>query len=289
MQNLSYDIAIFGFGEITSKIIDEIISEGFSVVCITNFAPLGFSHNTSNQVSFYSREEILNANLSCKVSIITWRNSEILVENSGNFYKWFNSDSFISSKNFFLSSASVYKDSPIPLIESKENLELNILRNSKFLLEKDLIRIMKEKNIQNCNLRIANAYGPTITQGFIGLIFQSLITLNPVKRITGIQVYRDFISIDDVSAAVIGLIKNNQHAEYVNVSTGISSSSDEVFESFYRFGYSLNETKVPYAVANIKASVVLDCNLLSSLIDWHPVPFTEGISKAIGSFQALTK
>jgi len=288
MQNLNYDIAIFGCGEITSKIISEIASEGLSVVCITSFVPFGFVHNTTDQVSFYSRKEIMNANLSCKVSLVTWRNSEILLESSGNFNKWFNSDSFISSKNFFLSSASVYKDSPVPLIESKENLELNVLRNSKFLLEEDLTRIMREKNIKNCNLRISNVYGPTITQGFIGLIFRSLLTSNPVKRIMGTQVYRDYISIDDVSAAVIGLIKNNQYAEYVNVSTGIPTSSDEVFKSFYRYGYCLNETQVSYTAASMKASVVLNCNLLSSILDWHPVPFTDGISRAISSFRQVT-
>jgi len=288
MQNLSYDIAIFGFGEITSKIITEIASEGLSVVCITNFTPPGFDHLTTDQISFYSREEILNAKLSCKVSIVAWRNHEVLFENSENFYEWFNSDSFISSKNFFLSSASVYKDSPFPLVESRENLEPSVLRNSKFLLEENLMRIMKNKNVKNCNLRIANVYGPTITQGFIGLIFRSLITLNPVKRITGRQIYRDYISVDDVSAAVIGLIKTRDYAEYVNVSTGIPTSSDEVFESFYRYGFCLNEIQSPYTEASMKASVILNCNLLSSLLDWHPAPFAEGISKAISSFRQVT-
>lgn len=288
MQNLNYDIAIFGFGEITNRIIHGIVGEGLSVICITNFAPLGLGRHTANQVSFYSREEILNVNLSCEVSIVTWRNSEVLFEHSRDFYKWFSSDTFKSEKNFFLSSASVYKDSYYPLIESRENLEPGILQNSKYLLEEDLMRIMKEKNIRNCNLRIANVYGSTITQGFIGLIFQSCVTLNPVKRIIEKPIYRDYISVDDVSAAVIGLIKSNEHAEHVNVSTGIPTSSDEVFKSFDLSGYFLNVTEIPYLEKSIKVSVVLNCGLLSSILDWHPVPFADGISKAITNFQKGT-
>ena len=285
MQNLNYDIAIFGFGEITNRIIDGIVGEGLSVICVTNFAPLGSGRHTANQVSFYSREEILNVNLSCEVSLVTWRNSEILSEHSGGFYKWFSSDTFKSKKNFFLSSASVYKDSYYPLTESRENLEPGILQNSKFLLEEDLMRIMQEKNIRNCNLRIANVYGSMITQGFIGLIFRSCVTSNSVKRIIEKQIYRDYISVDDVSAAVIGLIKSNEYAEHINVSTGIPTSSDEVFESFNLSGYFLNVTEVPFLEKSIKVSVVLNCGLLSSILDWHPVPFADGISKAIINFQ----
>ena len=288
MQNLKCDVAVFGFGEITNMIIAKIVGEGLSVVCITNYVPFGMDHYTSNQVLFYSREEILGVNLSCEVSLVTWRNSKILIEESKDFYKWFNSDSFISLKNFFLSSASVYKDSYHPSTESKENLEASILQNPKFLLEEDLMRIMKKKNIRNCNLRISNVYGSTITQGFIGLIFRSLVTLNPVKRITGRGVYRDFITVGDVSLAVIGLINCNQYAENVNISTGIPTSSDEVFESFYRSGYCLNETQVPYMEESIKASVVLNCDLLSSMLDWHPARFADGISKAISSFRKVT-
>jgi len=269
-------------------IIAKIVGEGLSVVCITNHVPFGMNHYTSNQVLFYSREEILGVNLSCEVSLVTWRNSKILIEESKDFYKWFNSDSFISLKNFFLSSASVYKDSHHPSTESKENLEASILQNPKFLLEEDLMRIMEKKNIRNCNLRISNVYGSTITQGFIGLIFRSLVTLNPVKRITGRGVYRDFISVDDVSLAVIGLINCNQYAENVNISTGIPTSSDEVFEIFYRSGYCLNETQVPYMEESMKASVILNCDLLSSMLDWHPAPFADGISKAISSFRQVT-
>ena len=74
----------------------------------------------------------------------------------------------------------------------------------------------------------------------------------------------------------------------MNISTGIPTSSDEVFESFYRHGYCLNETQVPYMEESMKSSVILNCDLLSSMLDWHPAPFADGISKAISSFRQVT-
>jgi hypothetical protein len=164
MQNLNYDIAIFGFGEITNRIIDGIVGEGLSLICVTNFAPLGSGRHTANQVSFYSREEILNVNLSCEVSLVTWRNSEILSEHSGGFYKWFSSDTFKSKKNFFLSSASVYKDEVVLQNESSPTL----YNNKKIILENYLKKIALKKNMPHINLRISNVYGIDIDYGFIG-------------------------------------------------------------------------------------------------------------------------
>ena len=178
IQNV--DIVIFGLGSITKKIISNFLDKNYKVLCVTihqNF----LIEKYSKSCNFLTYKNVLNYQIISNTSIFTWRQDPNFIENKDLFFEWLISNSFLTERSLLLSSASVYKDSPVPLTESPESLELQVELNDKYVLEILLKNLMKHKDSSHINLRISNVYGPNLDYGFIGSIMKAIASSSNIN------------------------------------------------------------------------------------------------------------
>jgi hypothetical protein len=167
MQRLNSDLAVFGYGQITSQLISDIARDDTSIICVSNHRDFDLTKKLKNQVQFYNRSEITNYKLNCNSTLFVWKDPSALLENNGNLNKWLLSDNYNCNQSLYLSSASVYGDISGSISESKNNLEINVRANPKYMLEELLSVVMNSKLGRNLNLRVSNVYGVGLTYGFI--------------------------------------------------------------------------------------------------------------------------
>ena len=270
MQRLNSDLAVFGYGQITSQLISDFARDGKSIICVSNHRDFYLTEKLKKQVQFYGRSEIANYKLNCDSTLFVWKDSNALLENNGNLNKWLLSDNYNCNQSLYLSSASVYGDISGLISESKNNLESNVHANPKYVLEELLSVVMNSKSGRNLNLRVSNVYGLGLTYGFIAALLNSIKTGSSVKIFNGKKILRDYISVDDVSFAIRRLFNYPSKHEVINISTGIATSVSDVIGIFTKLGLVFDKAIEETVGDNVKSSLVLDCSLLSQLINWHP-------------------
>jgi nucleoside-diphosphate-sugar epimerase len=281
MQKIFADVVVFGYGKLISQLLMGLPRRELSIICITDQKALLPKLESESNVKFFSRREIVNFKLNSSVSIFAWKDNKHLYENYGLLKTWLESDLFECTKSFFLSSASVYKDSKILITESTSNLDRDIQSNAKYRLEEVLSEIMLSKSGRNINLRISNVYGRELSYGFIGSLIQNVKNGKKVIIFKGAEIVRDYISIDDVIFAITNLISKDITVKNINVSSGIGTSVNQVISIFNGLGYMLNPKVEELVNEQFKFSVVLDCTLLSSLISWAPKPLSLEIERIL--------
>jgi nucleoside-diphosphate-sugar epimerase len=275
------DLMVFGFGKLTRIIIDRFVSNKKTIICITDNLFGQLNIDESSQVKVLSSKEVQNLNVNSKSTIFTWRKLQYDKDSRDGLDNWIRSDRFLTNKSLFLSSASVYKDSPIPVDESSENLEANVEFNDKYILEMWLSDVMKEKNSQHINLRISNVYGKNLDYGLIGSLLKSIKSDAAIQLFKDQSMIRDYIHVNDVVQAVQKLLQIDVNAGQLNLSTGIGTTISEVLGIFARNRIRFeNFTTVP-TVKNCKRSSILDCKTLSKLIDWKPISVESAISEIL--------
>jgi len=277
MQNLKCNFAVFGFGPITNHLINDFIKDDKNIVCITDHISESASKKPKDQVQFVSRKEVANFNLKCDSAIFAWKDLSRLTSSNQDFQKWLFSESFRCNYAVHLSSASVYHDKSGLIDESENNLASDALSNDKYLLECVISHLMQVKLAHFCNLRISNVYGLDLKYGFIASLLNSIRTRDPSKVFIGREILRDYISVQDVSFAVRGIITSQPPNKVVNVSTGIATSISEVLKVFSNLGFKFDDAIEVNAADSIKNSLVLDCRLLSQIIEWQPRSLKHGI------------
>jgi hypothetical protein len=281
MQKMIIDVVVFGYGKLINQLLIELLRKDLSIICITDQKVFLPGYESESKVKFLSRREILNFEVNCNVSIFAWKDTKHLYENNGLLKTWLESDLFVCTKSFFLSSASVYKGSEILITESNSNLAKDIQSNAKHRLEEALSEIMLSKSGRNVNLRISNVYGMELSYGFIGSLFQNVKNGTPIRIFKGAEIFRDYISINDVIFAITNLINKNMAIKSINVSSGIGTSVDQVLSIFNRLGYMLNPAVEEIVNEPFRFSVVLDCTVLASLISWAPKPLNLEIERML--------
>jgi len=284
MQKLIADIIVFGYGKLINQLLIELLRKDLSIICITDQKVFLPSYEFKSKVKIFSRREILNFELNCNVSIFAWRDTKHLFENNGLLKTWLESDLFVCTKGFFLSSASVYKDSEILISESNSNLDRDIKTNAKYRLEEALSEIMSSKSGRNVNLRISNVYGIDLSYGFIGSLFQNVKNGMPIRIFKGAEIIRDYISVHDVIFAITNLISKDVAVKNINVSSGIGTSVNQVLLIFNKLGYTMKPTVEEIMTEPFRFSVVLDCALLASIISWAPKPLSLEIERMLKGY-----
>jgi UDP-glucose 4-epimerase len=224
-------------------------------------------------------KEMIKIKVSAQAAFFTWRNTSTINTRDLKISEWLLSESFSTNKSFFLSSASVYKDSDLALNESENNLNLDLSSNEKYLLEKILANIMQQKNIYHLNLRISNVYGRGLEYGLVNNVISSFKNNTNIEIFCNTKIVRDYVSSIDVIYAINELIKIETKIDNLNVSTGVGTTIDEVLKIFENMGYSLkNFTKI-MEPKQIKLSSILDASSLSKLVYWNPIKLQSGIHK----------
>jgi nucleoside-diphosphate-sugar epimerase len=286
MRTLKTDIIFFGFGKLTNLIMKDFLSNNQNVTCITD-SYNALNENKSMNLNFMTYKEMIKIKVSAQAAFFTWRNTSTINTRDLKISEWLLSESFSTNKSFFLSSASVYKDSDLALNESENNLNIDLSSNEKYLLEKILANIMQKKNIYHLNLRISNVYGRGLEYGLVNNVISSFKNNTNIEIFRNTKIVRDYVSSIDVIYAINELIKIETKIDNLNVSTGVGTTIDEVLNIFENMGYSLkNFTKI-MEPKQIKLSSILDASSLSKLVYWNPIKLQSGIHKCLdmGSIQ----
>jgi nucleoside-diphosphate-sugar epimerase len=281
MQIKNTDVVIFGYGKITGLIINAMVNQGKKVLCITNNSSNHLDSSLVKNIEIYKASELIKLKVNAKTTIFAWRDSVKLQESGGSLLAWISSDLFVTNRSLFLSSASVYKDSPVPITESEKNLEVKVKFNDKYILEMMLIDIMNRKHSKHTNLRIPNVYGKTLDYGFIGSLLKSIQFGRTVELFDDQSITRDYIHVDDVVLAIQKLLKIEAETGPLNVSTGIGTTIFKVLEVFASKGILFENFKTVPVKSEYKKTSILSCNKLSMLIDWQPRTFQKAISEII--------
>jgi nucleoside-diphosphate-sugar epimerase len=269
------DVLIFGAGQITNLLIKKLNSNGKNILCISN--------NYFNQVGIYpnctilSYKEIANKKLNANTTIFSWKDASILNQNNNALLSWLESDYFSTKKSILLSSASVYRDSPIAQNEINTNLEIN----QKLKLEILLKSLHLKHRFNHTNLRISNIYGINIEYGFIGSLFSSAKSGSEISVFQDMKIIRDYVHVADVIDAIEQLIEIDSHDADVNISTGVGTSISEVLEIFAKNSYKFEKRRRIPMTPELKQSSVLNCGALSRLIRWHPGQLEDVITKLL--------
>ena len=280
MQALTADILFFGYGKLTSCLIDKLLKSGYSILCVSD--SLGDQKLIqSKQLKSISYKEAMNSTITSTITIFTWRDKNILDKFSSYLLRWLESSNFKTKKSFFLSSASVYRNSSLPLSESKINLEINVGKNEKFILEEFFMALMKKKNANHINLRISNVYGSNLDHGLISSIIKSPEKEVNIKLFNNLFVIRDYVYIDDVVHAILQLMNVHPDLNCFNISTGVGSSILRIIELFSFYGYVFSKDLQVLDATRVKKSSILDCTHLANAVFWKPLIIDEGIKRII--------
>jgi len=278
---LKHDVVIFGTGKITNSLIKKLILNGKSVLCITNNKFGQIDNSLYRNLNILSYKEILNTRVESEIVVFSWRNKDALYENDNKLLKWFESGMLHTSKSFFFSSASVYKESQFPQSETAQTEK----ENDKLTLENVIERLISRTSLLHTNLRISNVYGKDMSYGFIGSLFESIRHGNEVKIFKDQNITRDYIHVDDIIGAVEALIEMNVSNKCLNLSTGIGTSIYQILEIFENYGYKFeNRLEIPFPF-NVKVTSILDCETLSSIIKWQPNTLPNVINRLLPQIQ----
>lgn len=280
-KKIESDVLIFGVGKLTQSLIKSLIEKKKKIVCVSN--------NQFNQMSFepkdffqvFTTQQVINLQIHSNLTIFNWREIDNNHLGTRGFMEWLSSKKFTSRKSFFLSSASVYVDSKFPVNESEANLDLNVMKNKKYLLEIFLNDFMRSKKIPHLNLRLSNVYGENLNYGLIGSINNHIRLLTPLSVFINLGITRDYIYSRDVIYGIENLEKIDFQESVLNLSTGVGTTIFQVLSVFDKLGYDLKDKVMQELPQDIKLNSILDCTKLQKLITWHPISFNDGIGKFI--------
>lgn len=280
-KKIEPDVLIFGVGKLTQSLIRSLIEKKKKIVCVSN--------NQFNQMSFepqdffqvFTTQQVINLQIHSNLTIFNWREIDKNHLGSRGLMEWLSSKKFTSRKSFFLSSASVYTDSKFPVNESEANLDLNVMKNKKYLLEIFLNDFMRSKKIPHLNLRLSNVYGENLNYGLIGSINNHIRLLTPLSIFINLGITRDYIYSRDVIYGIENLEKIDFQESVLNLSTGVGTTIFQVLSVFDKLGYDLKDKVMQELPQDIKLNSILDCTKLQKLITWHPVSFNDGIGKLV--------
>ncbi len=279
---LEPDILIFGYGKLTQSLIKCLLEKKKKIVCVSNNYVNQLQSNPRDFFQVFTSKQVINLQIQSSLTIFNWREIENSHLNSQGLVEWLSSEKFTSDKSFFLSSASVYMDSQLPVNESESNLDLNVMKNKKYLLEIFFNDFMKLKKIPHVNLRLSNVYGEGLSYGLIGSIHDYIRLATPLSIFVDLGITRDYIYISDLINGIENLAKIELQESVINVSTGVSTSIFDILLVFENLGYDLRNKVMQELPKNTKLNSVLDCSKLQKLITWHPVSVNYGISKLMG-------
>lgn len=281
-KKIEPDVLIFGVGKLTQSLIKSLIEKKKKIVCVSNnqFNQMPFEPQDFYEV--FTAQQVINLQIHSNLTIFNWREIDTNHSVTRELVEWLGSKKFTSRKSFFLSSASVYMDSKFPVNESEANLDLNVMKNKKYLLEIFLNDFMRSKNIPHLNLRLSNVYGENLNYGLIGSINNHIRSLTPLSIFINVGVTRDYIYSRDVIYGIENLEKIDFQESVLNLSTGVGTTISQVLSVFDKLGYDLKDKVIQELPQNTKLNSILDCTKLQKLINWCPTGFNDGIGKLLG-------
>lgn len=279
MLRLTYDVVIFGYGNLTQQLIDFLREKKLKVACVTD---RGLYDNLRNSnVDFFKYSGLVGVKIDTTITIFSWRDSLHLSNDDPITKGWFNSDNLTSHRSFLLSSVSVYQDSKTATSEFEQNLGLNVHSNKKYILENNLSKIMEYKGSRHLNLRVTNVYGFNLTYGLVSEVISSIRRKSVLKLYGSLDIIRDYLFAEDLFNAVYSLVVWPAQIKVINISTGVGTSARQLLQLFKEQGYIVEYELIDNSSAPLKNSSIIDCALLGSIVTWSPASLDAGLTKIL--------
>lgn len=186
---------------------------------------------------------------------------------------------------YFSSGGTVYGKNGLKInSEKSETNPINVYGWLKLTIEKYIQMYHASYNLEYLIVRIANPYGPKQNlygkQGLIAVILGKILQNQTISIWGDGNVVRDYIYIDDVINAIIGLISKDCWNEIYNIGRGVGVSVNQILDQVQ--ASISNEIKIEYfdsRPVDIPVNI-LDTSKLSKAIYWEETtPLDVGIKK----------
>ena len=288
-----------GAGFIGSNLVDKLVSEGHKVIVIDNFISgkkSNLSHHLKKNVKIVKLDISKNKNLwkhfkgvnyvfhlaGLAEIIPSFKNPrKYFINNTLGTLNILEATKKIKIKKFiYAASSSCYGETTkIPIKESDKIVTKNPYSFTKFLGEELVIKYANLFNMPNISCRFFNVYGPRLnSKGQYAAVFSNFLKQKKIKKPLTIvgngRQTRDFIYIDDLTDAILKIIKSNLKNKIYNLGSGKETSINKIV--------SLIEGKtifIPKRPGETKRS----CANISKIcrdINWKPkTSISEGVKK----------
>lgn len=233
-------------GFIGSNLIKKLVDDGHKLFCISHSA-ISTNDRLKNYIGNFQDKEILNEILP-KIELVIHLACSSVPENSILFPDQDIQNNVLGSlelltqmknhnvkKIIYVSSGGVVYGNAevIPTPESEKLKPISSYGITKMLVERNIVLLAENLNIDYCVLRISNAYGSgqhqRKNQGIINIWMNNIKNDLPIKLIEDGQQVRDYIHIGDIINAFSSVIENQITGVY-NISTGIGTSLNQLKE-----------------------------------------------------------
>ncbi|MDE2342546.1 MAG: NAD-dependent epimerase/dehydratase family protein [Betaproteobacteria bacterium] len=198
------------------------------------------------------------------------------------------------NKLVFLSSGGTVYGNPIytPIDEIHPTNPMSSYGIVKLAIEKYCHLYNELYNMKSVVLRLSNPYGPgqpgTGIQGAVPVFTHKAITGKPIEVWGNGNVIRDYIHIDDVTAAIWSVVKYEGKETVFNIGSGLGISLNEIIASIEQnLERKIEVDYRPGRTLDVSVSI-LDIRKATSELGWIPrVSFENGIKTVIDDQLAL--
>ena len=282
-QKLESEVLFLGFGPITLALATQLIATGNKVTVITENPQISMTRDVKLPKELFRTitwSNALGEQITCQSTYISWRQSPQNRMLGPQMISWLKSDNIKTEKIHHLSSASVYTGKQDLYSETDYDFrEVKKKLNSKQELEKFVFDISLEKKIKFVNYRISNVYGAGLSKGFINESLSSFKSNDPIKIYKKMDLVRDYLSIEDLIAALMELRCIESTNETLNISTGRGVAMSEIVEfvkATKKVQFQFFEVESP---GNVILRSVLSSKKLEETISWKPQRLEESLEK----------
>jgi UDP-glucose 4-epimerase len=185
---------------------------------------------------------------------------------------------------YLSSGGAIYGNvAEMPISESAECLPISSYGVMKLAAEKYLAMYQALYGIASISLRISNAYGPgqpvRASQGFVAACLDAVRSGHALHLYGGGENVRDYIFIDDIVGAVVGLSARPEVPTTVNIGSCSGYSLLDVLGLVEKVtGTQLEIEHAPGRSVDV-SSIVLSTQRLQSLVPWGPIGLEEGLRR----------
>jgi dTDP-D-glucose 4,6-dehydratase len=277
---LECDVLFLGFGPITHAFAKDLIRKGYKVAAVTERSVErgAKSELSSDSFTIVNWQSATDQEITSESTYIGWRESPQNQPLGKDLIAWVKSSKMETGKLHHLSSASVYNRDKDLFLESDHDFRTNkVEMNSKHELEHLVQEIGQEKQTRFVNYRISNVYGSGLNQGFINESIYSIKNNRPIKLFKKVDLVRDYLLIDDLIEAFIGLRLNDFTDEALNLSSGHGMAISEIvseLQAFNSIDLKFIEVDAPMGILGRS---VLSCERLEEIIPWKPIQVEESL------------